>query len=216
MQLNLEAHRQPILQDGEGRLTFGAGTWMRFGEGSLAVGNLDLRWGLLDRVELRVLLPGLAFLLVREEEWRPSVVLFAGMTEVGFDTSVGRVLAYGTGVGLSKLLHPRVRVRLFGEFRHRPFGEEEIQLAVPGPLPSARAWLTYGDVLVQIRPELAASVGAGGSIAIGDGQDFAWLSFGVTATLLRRTDVFLQLLLASSRGDRAIDPAVFGGVSFGF
>jgi hypothetical protein len=208
--------RPPILHDGEARISFGAGSWARAGVGALTVGNVDLRVGLKDRVELRVVLPGLSFLLVPESGWIPGLLFFGGISELGLNASVGHVFAYQVGLGLVKLVHDRVRLRFFGELRHRILGGEDIELAVPGPLPSGRAWLSYGEANIQIVSALAATVGGGYSLALNEGQSFGYGYVGMIGTVRRRADLFLRVYLDGSRGDRPVDPAVFAGISLGF
>src|SRR5262249_41802560 len=84
--------RPPIVPGGEGRLTLGTGSWFRSGEGGLTIGNLDLRWGIGGRFELRILLPGIALLPIREGRYLPALVLFAGICELGFNASTGSLL----------------------------------------------------------------------------------------------------------------------------
>ena len=208
--------RGPTLPKGEALIGFGAGTWQRANDGGLSVGSVDLRYGVTDGLEIRILLPGLALTALPEGDKWPGLFLYGGLCALGFNTTSGSSVSYEVGLGLTKRVHPRLRLRLQVEFRHRLMGGETDELAVPGPLPSARAMLTFGEMVVQIHGAIAATGGLGFSAALGEGRSFGFGSVGLLLTLAKRMDLFAQVYLERSRGDRPFDPAVFGGIALRF
>jgi hypothetical protein len=208
--------RTPTLPKGEALVGFGAGTWLRANDGGLPVGSLDLRYGVTDRLEIRMLLPGLAFTALAEGDKWPGIFLYGGLCALGFSTIDGSSVSYQVGLGLTKRVHSRLRLRLLVEFRHRVMGKETDELAIPGPLPSARAMVTFGEMVVQIHGAIAATGALGFSAALGEGRSHGFGSVGFLLTVARRMDLYTQLYLERSRGDRPFDPAVFGGIAIRF
>ena len=208
--------RAPTLPKGEALVGFGVGTWLRANDGALPVGSLELRYGLTDRLEIRLLLPGLAFTVLPESDKWPGIHLYGGLRALGFSTSDGTSVTYEVGLGVTKRVHPRLRLCLKVELRHRFFGGEADELALPGPLPSARALIPHGELLVQIHRAIAVSGGLGFSTALGEGRSFGFGSLGLFLTPVRRLDLQAQLYLERSRGERPLDPAVFGGIAIRF
>lgn len=208
--------RGAVLASGQGMVTFGAGTWFRGPTGGLTVGNLSVRYGLGQGVELSLLLPGFAVEAIPEEGAIPSVVFRLGVLEVGFSSSLGHVFAYGAGVTLRKRFARTVALRLTAELRHRPVGAEATELARPGPLPASHAVMPYLELTVQALPQLALVGGAGYAGALGEGRSFTYGMLGAVASLGRRADLYVRVYLEEARGQRLIDPSVFGGLGLHF
>jgi hypothetical protein len=208
--------RRPIVARGEGRLTMGAGTWLRETT-NITVGHLDLRIGATEHVEVRILLPGIAFEALHEREGlRPALVLYGGLCEVGFNSVHGATLAYQVGARVTKQLHSRVRLSGLGELRHRMFGGPNAELAIAGPLPSARAFLLGGELALQLFEGLAFVGTMGFAAALDEGRSFGYGSAGLVASIRYRLDLYAHAFLERSRPDRALAPAVFGGVGLRF
>jgi hypothetical protein len=76
--------------------------------------------------------------------------------------------------------------------------------------------VTFGEMVVQIHGVLAATGSLGFSAALGEGRSYGFGSVGLLVTAARRMDLYAQLYLERSRGDRPFDPAVFGGIAIRF
>ena len=207
--------RAGLVPRGEGRLSLGAGTYFRDG-GNLTLGQLELRYGLFDRVELRLLLPGIAFEVVREGKNLPGLIAFLGMSELGFNSIHGSTVGYQVGLRITKQLLPRLRLSATVELRQRLLGQENAELAVVGPLPPSRAGLFSGDGVVQLHRALAVTGSFGYALSIFGGRSFGYGSVGVVGSFARRLDLFAQLILERSRLDRIFSPAFFGGLTMAF
>jgi hypothetical protein len=208
--------RAATLRAGQGQAAFGAGVWLRSGPGGLGVGHIDLRYGLSDRVELRVLLPGLALAAVEEGEGRPALLLHAGLCELGFAENQGGVLAYSLGATITKRIHARVRWRALVELRHRAVGQENAELAGPGPLPAGLALLAYTEAAVQVAGPLALTAGLGFAAGLAEGRSFGYGALGIVGSATDRLDFTAQLVLEQGRNGRPVDPALFGGTAIRF
>jgi hypothetical protein len=208
--------RPATLPAGEAMALLGAGGFFRAGARGLTVGNLEVRYGVTDRVELRLLLPGLAVTAIPEGRRAPALFFFGGLVEVGFDTTSGGVLAYEIGAGLSKRIHDRISLHGWFRIRHRPVGGEHAELTAPGPLPASRAAVPHAEARFQLLRFLAGTAGLGYAAALGAGRSFGYGTLGVVGTLGSRADLSVLLCLEESRGARPIDPALFGGIGLRF
>jgi hypothetical protein len=208
--------RRAIVPAGEGMLSMGAGTWLREST-NVTVGHLDLRVGVLPRLEVRILLPGVAFEAVVERDGGiPALVLFLGLCEAGFNTLAGATLAYQVGARVSKRVLSRLRLAASVELRHRLLGTETAELAVVGPLPANRAFVAGGELTLQLFEALALTGQLGYAQALGGGRSFGFGGAGLLATVRGRLDVYASALLERSRSDRTFAPAVFGGIAMRF
>ena len=209
--------RSAVLPAGEGLLSMGAGAWFRDDVGSVTVGHLDLRVGVTPRLEVRLLLPGVAFeALVERDGGIPSVVLFLGLCEVGFNNVVGTTLGYQFGTRITKRVFSRLRLGATVELRHRLLGVESPELAVVGPLPANRAFVGAGEAIVQLHEAFTVTGQLGYAAALGEGRSFGFGGVGLVATVRGRLDVYASSLLEHSRVDGKLAPAVFGGIAMRF
>jgi len=207
--------RPGILQKGEGRVSFGAGTYLRDG-GNFTAAQLDLRYGLADRLEIRILLPGIAYEALRETDTRPGVIGFLAVSEVGFNSIHGSTFAYQVGVRVTKRIGSRVRLSANVELRHRLIGQENAELVVIGPLPPNRAGVFVGELMVQLHRMAALTGSFGYTLSIGEGKSFGYGSVGGVLSIAKRLDLFTQLFLERSRPDRVFTPAFFGGLTLSY
>lgn len=207
--------RTVTLARGEARLAVGAGAWLRE-NGNLTVGTIDLRFAPHERLEVRLLLPGITGVLLTEGPRAPALAAFFGISEVGFNSIHGATLGLQAGLRSQKRLLSWLRLGATVELRHRLIGQENAELAVVGPLPPSRAALFSGDALFQLHPVLALHGALGYTLSIGEGRSFGFGQVGLTGTIATRLDVTAVLILERSRADRVLAPVVFGGIALAF